>query len=46
VWVSGPDGEPWEVYTVLADSPVPQGTTLRATSADEACACGLPAPGN
>jgi catechol 2,3-dioxygenase-like lactoylglutathione lyase family enzyme len=21
VWVSGPDGTPWEVYTVLADSP-------------------------
>jgi catechol 2,3-dioxygenase-like lactoylglutathione lyase family enzyme len=44
VWVSGPDGEPWEVYTVLADSPVPQGETLRATSdANEACSCGLPA---
>jgi catechol 2,3-dioxygenase-like lactoylglutathione lyase family enzyme len=22
VWVSDPDGAPWEVYTVLADSPV------------------------
>ena len=46
VWVSGPDGEPWEVYTVKADSPVPQGTTLRATPADggEACSCSLPAP--
>jgi catechol 2,3-dioxygenase-like lactoylglutathione lyase family enzyme len=22
VWVSAPDGEPWEVYTVLADAPV------------------------
>ena len=21
VWVHGPDGEPWEVYTVLADAP-------------------------
>jgi hypothetical protein len=43
VWVSGPDGEPWEVYAVLADSAVPQGTTLRATPAtDEACSCGLP----
>ncbi|MGQ0826356.1 MAG: ArsI/CadI family heavy metal resistance metalloenzyme [Actinomycetota bacterium] len=20
-WVQGPDGEPWEIYTVLADSP-------------------------
>ncbi len=22
VWVHGPNGEPWEVYTVLADAPV------------------------
>jgi hypothetical protein len=21
VWVNGPDAEPWEVYTVLADAP-------------------------
>ncbi|MDQ3945421.1 MAG: VOC family protein [Actinomycetota bacterium] len=43
VWVSGPDGEPWEVYTVKADSPVPQGATLRVSSdAGEACSCGLP----
>jgi catechol 2,3-dioxygenase-like lactoylglutathione lyase family enzyme len=21
VWVAGPDGEPWEVYTVLGDAP-------------------------
>jgi catechol 2,3-dioxygenase-like lactoylglutathione lyase family enzyme len=30
VWVHGPDGEPWEIYTVLADAdvmhPVPQAT--------------------
>ena len=25
VWVHGPDAEPWEVYTVLADSPVSLG---------------------
>src|SRR5258708_4262820 len=24
VWVDGPDGAPWEIYTVLADSPTPQ----------------------
>jgi catechol 2,3-dioxygenase-like lactoylglutathione lyase family enzyme len=30
VWVHGPDAEPWEVYTVLADAPV-----MRA--ADTAC---------
>lgn len=23
VWVSGPDGEPWEIYTVLADAATP-----------------------
>lgn len=23
VWVRDPDGSPWEVYTVLADSPMP-----------------------
>lgn len=46
VWVSGPDGEPWEVYTVKADSTVPQGSCLTATDAgdaEEACACSLPA---
>jgi hypothetical protein len=21
VWVDGPDGRPWEIYTVLADAP-------------------------
>jgi hypothetical protein len=25
VWVSDPDGAPWEVYTVLADAPVDSG---------------------
>ncbi|MGH8975554.1 MAG: ArsI/CadI family heavy metal resistance metalloenzyme [Acidimicrobiia bacterium] len=42
VWVSGPDGEPWEVYTVKADSLLPQGTTLKAGDAcEDACACGV-----
>jgi catechol 2,3-dioxygenase-like lactoylglutathione lyase family enzyme len=31
VWVDGPDGEPWEIYTVLADAatfaPAPTGST-------------------
>ncbi len=31
VWVHGPDAEPWEVYTVLADAPV-----MRIAS-DECC---------
>jgi catechol 2,3-dioxygenase-like lactoylglutathione lyase family enzyme len=25
VWVDGPDGEPWEIYTVLADVEMPAG---------------------
>jgi catechol 2,3-dioxygenase-like lactoylglutathione lyase family enzyme len=29
VWLDGPDGEPWEVYTVLADVEMPPGE-LRA----------------
>lgn len=37
VWVSDPDGAPWEVYTVLSDAP---GETLRpVTSGDEAACC-------
>ena len=35
VWVTGPGGEKWEVYTVLADSPVfGQGPS---SGADDAC---------
>jgi catechol 2,3-dioxygenase-like lactoylglutathione lyase family enzyme len=30
VWVDAPDGEPWEIYTVLADVEMPPGQ-LRAT---------------
>ena len=25
VWVDAPDGEPWEIYTVLADAEMPAG---------------------
>lgn len=25
VWTDGPDGEPWEIYTVLADAEMPAG---------------------
>ena len=38
VWVHGPDGEPWEVYTVLADAEHPQGT-LRATDPGQGAPC-------
>ena len=41
VWVHDPDGAPWEVYTVLADSP-----TFRAEPTDQAgTCCGTPASG-
>jgi catechol 2,3-dioxygenase-like lactoylglutathione lyase family enzyme len=42
VWVDGPDGEPWEIYTVLADAEAPAGGGLRAavTSGSDAMCCG------
>jgi len=46
VWVDDPDGAPWEVYTVLADSDVPHGE-LRSAEASDTCgagACGTSAP--
>lgn len=33
VWVDAPDGEPWEIYTVLADVDM-AGTELRGTEPD------------
>ncbi len=36
VWVHGPDAEPWEVYTVLADAPVMH----PVPAADGAACCG------
>jgi catechol 2,3-dioxygenase-like lactoylglutathione lyase family enzyme len=38
VWVDGPDGERWEVYTVLADAEMPHGQ-LRSTAPGEAMCC-------
>ena len=40
IWVDAPDGEPWEIYTVLADAEMPAGE-LRGVdpSADPLC-CG------
>ena len=38
VWVDGPGGEPWEIYTVLADSDSPDGM-LRATAPGELACC-------
>jgi catechol 2,3-dioxygenase-like lactoylglutathione lyase family enzyme len=38
VWVDDPDGAPWEVYTVLADSTTPAAEVLRGV--EPACSCG------
>jgi catechol 2,3-dioxygenase-like lactoylglutathione lyase family enzyme len=38
VWVSDPDGAPWEVYTVLADAPIESGV-----ASDGGC-CGSASP--
>jgi catechol 2,3-dioxygenase-like lactoylglutathione lyase family enzyme len=43
VWVDGPGGEPWEIYTVLADSDVPAGQVRSAVPPASAC-CTAPAP--
>ncbi|MDG3009863.1 glyoxalase/bleomycin resistance/dioxygenase family protein [Rhodococcus sp. D2-41] len=39
VWVTGPAGEKWEVYTVLADSDTFGTSPQLLTTADGACAC-------
>jgi catechol 2,3-dioxygenase-like lactoylglutathione lyase family enzyme len=40
VWVHDPDGAPWEVYTVLADSPVgPHDVPAPSAARTEADAC-------
>jgi catechol 2,3-dioxygenase-like lactoylglutathione lyase family enzyme len=38
VWVDGPGGEPWEIYTVLADTDMPAGR-LRSAAPREAACC-------
>jgi catechol 2,3-dioxygenase-like lactoylglutathione lyase family enzyme len=44
VWVDGPGGEPWEIYTVLSDTEMESGD-LCATSPHGAARCGsLPDP--
>jgi catechol 2,3-dioxygenase-like lactoylglutathione lyase family enzyme len=37
VWVDGPDGEPWEIYTVLADADHPAGQLRSAEPGRAAC---------
>jgi len=43
VWVDGPDGEPWEIYTVSSDAEHPAGE-LRAIAPDAADLCCAGAP--
>ena len=38
VWVDGPDGEPWEIYTVLADAEMPGGSSAPWSPARTTCA--------
>jgi catechol 2,3-dioxygenase-like lactoylglutathione lyase family enzyme len=40
VWVDGPSGEPWEIYTVLADVEMPGGQlrTVDPVTGDACCA--------
>jgi catechol 2,3-dioxygenase-like lactoylglutathione lyase family enzyme len=43
VWVDAPDGEPWEIYTVLADVEMPPGE-LRSVEPDDDAMCCASAP--
>jgi catechol 2,3-dioxygenase-like lactoylglutathione lyase family enzyme len=38
VWVDGPAGEPWEIYTVLADAEMPNGE-LRTVDPETGATC-------
>jgi catechol 2,3-dioxygenase-like lactoylglutathione lyase family enzyme len=40
VWVDAPDGEPWEIYTVLADVEMGPGELRSVVPSDEAMCCG------
>ena len=42
VWVDGPGGEPWEIYTVLADTEMPQGQLREAEPSGVACCATRP----
>jgi len=42
VWVDAPDGEPWEIYTVLADAEMPAGQLRDVTPGEDAMCCGAP----
>jgi catechol 2,3-dioxygenase-like lactoylglutathione lyase family enzyme len=42
VWVDAPDGEPWEIYTVLADVEMPAGELRTADPGDALCCAAAP----
>jgi catechol 2,3-dioxygenase-like lactoylglutathione lyase family enzyme len=42
VWVDGPGGEPWEIYTVLADTEMPAGQLRSAAPGQPACCATRP----
>jgi catechol 2,3-dioxygenase-like lactoylglutathione lyase family enzyme len=42
VWVDAPDGEPWEIYTVLSDVEMPAGRLRPVAPDDEAPDAGAP----
>lgn len=44
VWVDAPDGEPWEIYTVLADADEMSPTTTAAGAATDGDVCCDSAP--
>ncbi len=44
VWVDGPGGEPWEIYTVLADADMPAGQLRSAAPGESACCASRPEP--
>jgi catechol 2,3-dioxygenase-like lactoylglutathione lyase family enzyme len=39
VWVDGPDREPWEIYTVLADVEMPAGQLRSVVPGEDALSC-------
>ena len=42
VWVDGPGGEPWEIYTVLSDTEMPAGQLRSAAPGETACCATRP----
>jgi catechol 2,3-dioxygenase-like lactoylglutathione lyase family enzyme len=40
VWVDAPDGEPWEIYTVLADAEMPAGELRDVDPSADTLCCG------